>query len=297
MVEGLNLLCIGNMTVDELADGSHPGGSVYYSGAAAHALGASVQIVTSFGDDFPLEDVRQQFPFDLARCGHSSTTRMRNTYTPAGRLQVLVGTGASIDLDAVPQAWLNPDITLLCPVFRELTDELASSVRGRLTGASLQGWLRSARPGGEVTPCYDVSFLQLLSGVDAFFFSDEDVQGHRELINEFRKVAPMVVETRGPDGAILYRGNSLHTVPGFKVAGVDPTGAGDTFAAAFLIAFAQEGDAVEAARRACAVAAVEVNHVGPLSRSMLELESPAAHRTSMLGLSGPGGERNHGQQD
>jgi len=287
------LLCVGNFTVDELVGGVLPGGSVFYSGSTAHALGVSPRIVAASGDDFPLKSVQDAFPFELSRVSSKQTTRMRNTYRDGNRTQFLVHRGGPVGWSAVPDSWKSTELVLLCPVFGEVERDLASSLRGRVTGASLQGWLRTVGPGNEVIPSHDLSFLTDLVGVDVFFLSDEDVRGRREMINEFRKIAPLVVETRGPEGAILYGRHSIHTVPGVPVTGVDPTGAGDTFAAAFLVFFQADANPVVAARKACAVAALEVQQVGPLTRRMVEAARTALDTQPSNGEAEPGGETNH----
>jgi sugar/nucleoside kinase (ribokinase family) len=75
-------------------------------------------------------------------------------------------------------------------------------------------------------------------------------------------VAPgaLVCQTHGADGATVA---GVH-VPAPRVAEVDPTGAGDTFAAAFLSAFRAHPDPVAAAERACRVAAHSVGVLGAM---------------------------------
>ncbi|MFB6110525.1 MAG: carbohydrate kinase family protein [Halodesulfurarchaeum sp.] len=46
----------------------------------------------------------------------------------------------------------------------------------------------------------------------------------------------LIVVKRGPDGAAVYTGEAVYAHPGFEVATVDTTGAGDAFAAGFLAA-------------------------------------------------------------
>ncbi|HEY8913339.1 PfkB family carbohydrate kinase [Lacisediminihabitans sp.] len=72
-----------------------------------------------------------------------------------------------------------------------------------------------------------------------------------------------VVVRLGPDGCLLcVRGEITH-VPGFPVAAVDTTGAGDAHAGAFLAALAAGEHPVAAARRANACAALAVTRSGP----------------------------------
>jgi tagatose kinase len=66
-------------------------------------------------------------------------------------------------------------------------------------------------------------------------------------------------------------GSHEETIPAPAVDEVDPTGAGDTFAAAFVVATLAGADPVEAAREAIDVAATGVGHLGPM-------EAPVASR-------------------
>jgi sugar/nucleoside kinase (ribokinase family) len=57
-------------------------------------------------------------------------------------------------------------------------------------------------------------------------------------------------------------------VPAPVVTEVDPTGAGDTFAAAFVAAYRAGAEPVAAAERACALAARSVTVLGAMQAPM-----------------------------
>jgi fructokinase len=75
-------------------------------------------------------------------------------------------------------------------------------------------------------------------------------------------VAPdaLVCQTHGAGGATVA---GVH-LPAPPVAEVDPTGAGDTFAAAFVTAYRAGADAVDAARRAVRLASASVGVLGAM---------------------------------
>jgi sugar/nucleoside kinase (ribokinase family) len=84
-------------------------------------------------------------------------------------------------------------------------------------------------------------------------------------IATWSKIVPIVVVTRGPDGALLYLdGNPPEAFPGYAAREVDPTGAGDVFAAAFLCRLRATGDPRAAADFANRVAALSVEGEGIL---------------------------------
>jgi tagatose kinase len=73
-----------------------------------------------------------------------------------------------------------------------------------------------------------------------------------------------VVLKMGADGCCIYQGDDSINVPGFKVNEVDPTGAGDSFCAAFTVAMLEGMDLQKAGRFANAVGALAVTKQGPM---------------------------------
>ena len=263
-------LCIGNFTLDLTPDGHIPGGSVYYSGATFAALGVRPRIVAAARHDFPVHRVEEAFAFDLQLHPASETTSMRNTYRDGVRSQVLQAAGEALTAADVPAGWADDAIVLLCPVFGEVGPDIALTARGAVTGVSLQGWLRQTDEDRRIVGTTDVGFLDTLRGVDVLLYSDEDVAHDPALEHAFRAAAPVAVRTHGPAGATVFTPGRIDSIPGHDVDEVDPTGAGDTFAGAFLTHFAQNEDPFAAARFGCRVAAIEVSHPGPLSAALLE---------------------------
>jgi ribokinase len=72
----------------------------------------------------------------------------------------------------------------------------------------------------------------------------------------------VVVETRGPDGVVIRRGEDEEKVEAPTVAAVDTTGAGDCFNGVFAAGLAEGLEVGAAARRASAAAAMSVTRVG-----------------------------------
>ena len=262
-------LCIGNFTVDLTERGEAPGGSVFYSGCTFAALGIESRIVAAAGPDLPIDAVHRTFDFRLALQGAGSTTSMRNTYVDGVRQQVLSEAGETIRAVTVPEGWSDDAIVLLCPVFGELDPQLTRRVRGRITGVSLQGWLREADSASRIIGSTRTDFLTDLAGVDVLFISDEDVMHAPHLVQTFTDAAPVLVQTHGPQGATVGAGGRTVSVPGIEVHETDPTGAGDTFAAAFLTHYTAHGDPFAAAQFGCMLASIVVRFPGPLTPSLL----------------------------
>src|SRR5262249_35825524 len=150
------------------------------------------------------------------------------------------------------------DIVFACPVIDEVAP---SALAGKLVGAGLQGWLRRLGPSGVVerhVPA-DLSFLRPCRAV---FCSVEDI-GDAPLLPALEQVVPIVVVTDGARGAWIHTGGAVCHIPAYPATEVDPTGAGDVFAAAFLIALARGESLESAGDLAARAAAVVVEDVGP----------------------------------
>lgn len=79
-----------------------------------------------------------------------------------------------------------------------------------------------------------------------------------------RQRAPLSAVTRGEHGSLVIQGEETHAIPAYPVEKVvDTTGAGDQYAAGFLLGLAQ-GRALDVAGRMGSLAAAEViSHYGP----------------------------------
>ena len=82
--------------------------------------------------------------------------------------------------------------------------------------------------------------------------------------------ARTVLLKRGAEGCTLYTAGAEQHVPGLEVHEVDPTGAGDCFAAGFAVASLKGADPLQAARFANAVGARSVTAFGPTSASLAD---------------------------
>lgn len=105
--------------------------------------------------------------------------------------------------------------------------------------------------------------LILPSGAEAMLFTgaSTEEEGCRRLSEGGKK---LVVLKRGVDGSRFFLGNEVIDVPAFVSTEVDPTGAGDSFAAALLTAFIEGKSIYDAGIFANAVGAFAVSKKGPM---------------------------------
>ena len=107
-----------------------------------------------------------------------------------------------------------------------------------------------------------------LESTDLIFANEEEsaaLAGAKDVVESGRKLKerfPHVVLTAGPRGAFIWwEGEELH-VPAFPVEPRDLTGAGDTFAGAFLYGITKGLKPQDAAHRACFLARHVIAQVG-----------------------------------
>jgi len=89
----------------------------------------------------------------------------------------------------------------------------------------------------------------------------------------------LVVLKEAKNGCTLYCRDEVIRIPAFEVNEVDPTGAGDSFAAGFMVEYLSGASSSDAARFANAVGALKVTSFGPMSgQSREEVEEFLACR-------------------
>jgi sugar/nucleoside kinase (ribokinase family) len=97
----------------------------------------------------------------------------------------------------------------------------------------------------------------------AAFLSIEDLGFDRERLGEISSRFPLLLLTLGSQGAELHQTGSVQQIAPVPAQEVDPTGAGDIFAGAFMVAWQLQGRSLqESARLASALAAASVEGAG-----------------------------------
>lgn len=250
------LVC-GHVTLDRYGAALLPGGSAYYAGHAYRALGASVTVCTAAGADFPRDALDG---LDAQVAAAARTTSFENRYARDGRRSQWVGAVAPrLDPLAVPEPCRRPDVLHLAPVLGEV--DLAAwraVVRARLVGVGVQGCVRAVQPDGSVAqPRWEFEAGDL-EGVDAACVGEDDLVGQGDLLDRLVAAVPVVAFTHGERGCEVIRHGRASAVGAYRTREVEPTGAGDVFAAGFLFALARGADPVDAARLGAAAASVVV---------------------------------------
>ncbi|MHB0858449.1 MAG: PfkB family carbohydrate kinase [Anaerolineae bacterium] len=249
------------MTRDLLRDGSlRAGGTATYSALAAQKLGIEVAVLTSAG---PGATLSEDLPGIRVCCKPAAeTTVFENVYLDGSRRQYVRSVADRLDATDLPDDWRAAEIVHLGPVAQEVDVSLAKAFANSLIGVTPQGWLRRWNAEGLVSAVDWAEAESVLDAAHVAVLSMEDLGGDRRRFETYRRMARIMVLTAGPKGAYVFQGEREERIPAYAVSEVDPTGAGDVFATAYLIRLQETKDPREAARFANCTASFVVEGLG-----------------------------------
>ncbi len=256
----MSILVVGSVFLDSLETpfGSVErtiGGSATYFAIAASFF-VPVQMVAAVGEDFPGEE--REF---LRRRGidlQGLETRPGKTGFWRGRYHEDMNKRDTLELQLnvfgdfrpqLPENYRDARYVFLANIDPELQGEVLDqmSAPGLVGCDTMNHWIATARPALE----------RLLSRVDLLILNDEEARqlsGESNVVKAARRLLQMgperVLIKRGEYGVIQFSPDSVFAVPAFPLEEVfDPTGAGDTFAGAFMGALAKSRNRSERALR------------------------------------------------
>ncbi len=258
-LEPVDYLVIGHLTRDVRDEGERIGGTAAYAALTARALGLRVGIATSWGEELPLGALRQ---IPVASFPTESSTTFENLNSPEGRVQFIHHTAPALSLNLVPDTWRNPSIVHLGPVAQEVEPALVRNFPSSLIGVTPQGWLRHWDSSGRVSISEWPESTFVLQRVGACIISLDDVGGDEEIISDLASACRILAVTEGARGSRLYWNGDVRRFHAPKMVAEDDTGAGDIYAAAFLVRLFTTRDPWEAARFATLLAAFSVTRTG-----------------------------------
>ena len=255
-----DFVAVGHVTLDRFGDTVRPGGAALFAAVTAQRLGLSAGILTSHAADYPLELIPPQIEVVSVPSGETTTF----THGKAGGTRVVTveSVARALGTEDVPQDWREASIVLLAPVLDEVDPLLVMSFPESTIAAAAQGWLRARDRDGSVTPRPWAPPNVLAGLLQAVFLSREDVAGQEERVVELYQRIPLGVVTADRDGALLFVNGERYEVRPRAALEVDATGAGDVFAAAFLVHYHRGADPWEAASAAACAGSLAVEGEG-----------------------------------
>jgi sugar/nucleoside kinase (ribokinase family) len=267
-LDPIDYLVIGHLSRDLTPDGDRLGGTVAYAALMAYALDLRVGIVTSWGNEFPLEPFLGSLP--IVNTPTDKSTTFENLETPNGRVQILHHVAAPLDFHHIPESWRSAPLVHLGPIAQEVQPSLIRLFPISMVGITPQGWLRERDKSGHVQLAEWPESSFVLRQADAAVISLEDVHHDEERVEELAMSSRLLVVTEGEKGGRVYWNGDVRRFSALKVPVVDPVGAGDIFAAAFFHRFHITQEPWEAARFAAQLASISVTRAGLDSIPTLE---------------------------
>ncbi len=261
-----DFLAIGHVARDEF-EGEltwRLGGTALYAAATAARLGTTTALVTRVGPkEKPALDERcTQLGIALHALPSSATTTFAFRYVEGRRFMRLRARAKGISPNDVPAAWRAARAVVLGSIAHELDRTLFGRTAPRATVLVAQGYLREWSADGAITPRSWDDAEDIVPLVSAVVLSEDDVAGDLSAPRRWSRNGRVYVTLAERGVLVLDRGTET-TVPGYSVERVvDPTGAGDAFAAGLAIALADGRSPDECARFANAVASFAVEDVG-----------------------------------
>ncbi len=252
----IDYLVIGHISRDITPGGFAPGGTALYSALAAQALGCRTAVITSVDPAYDVDRILTGVT--IHNIAAEQSTVFENTYVGKARKQAVFSVAESIRAGDVPASWQRAPIVHLGPIVGEIDADVIRQFSNSLVGITPQGWFRRWDEDHRV---YSVAWPDAGSVIpltSAVITSPEDLP-EPGYLDELRQWAQLLVLTHGKDGCTVYWRDEERHFAAPNMDEVNPTGAGDIFAAAFLIRLYQtNGNPWEAALFANQVAARSV---------------------------------------
>ena len=258
-----NFISMGHLTfdvniVDNGSPSSHiPGGAAAYSALTAQKHGLSAGVITSVGDDYPVQKILSGVDVQVTDSEHTAT--FANYYDAGDRTQVLMASGSRISQSAVPSDWTTPDILFVSPLLHELPTDCVNWFEPKLSCLVPSGWLRRWAHDGAIS---HADMLPPFRGKkwDVIVVSDAEIQNLPE--QQLFDLGELICVTKGADGSRIWQAGEWSEIPAAEAVPVDFTGAGDIWATAFVIAISEGKSAEESGSYAAVAAAISIESIG-----------------------------------
>lgn len=241
----MKFVAIGHITND-LVPEEHLGGSVYYTALTALKLGYQVVVITKAPKNhLYLKELKAMgIKVYLLPSSFQTITSFKNFYDSLGkRTQYITEKQEQItlqDLDYIPKEILKDALILVASVIGEVeADVFPVLAKSGPLFVTLQGYLRRVGRDGKVLK-KRIENLDFLNSVKAAIFSEEDIGGNLSFLEAIKTNSEITVITQGEKGARVFAGNEQIQTKAMLLKDeeiLDLTGAGDTFAAAFVIEY------------------------------------------------------------
>ena len=250
-------LVVGHACRDIHEGGYHLGGTASYASLTAQRLGLQATLLTRSNE----HDLTSLLPgVRVLNMPSSVTTTFRNEYSSGRRQQHVHTIAEGIGTNDLPDEWRKCPIVLIGPIVHEVEPQFAKTFTGSLVGVSPQGWMRRWDSQGRVSPArWNAGELR---GVANVVIVGEDDLSPEQPLDDWLDWAPVLIVTEGNKGGRMRYQGTWYRIPAYPAQEVDPTGAGDVFAAAYLVRYHETDDPFASALFASCAAGISVEASG-----------------------------------
>ncbi len=280
-----DLVCIGNPVYDQIitpyiqTEGRVLSGCSTNACLAARKLGVEkVGFVGCIGKDLEANFREWMTKYGVDVRGSkvvSSTGGFRLIYDDRGnRTLDVLGVTEEIHYEDIPHEFLESKMILIGPILGEVSLNTIRNIRDN-TKAELfldpQGMIREIGPNGRIketgNPIMTRSVCKL---VDIIKPNEHEALLMAENENPFTAArllvewgAKLSIVTLAEKGSIITRENGQVRILAYETLAKDPTGAGDTYAGAFITRYLQGDNIYHCGIFASAAASIKVENTGP----------------------------------
>jgi len=237
-----------------------------YTGITANELGWDTTILTKGNEQLSewlieLEDLGIR----VIMQPDDSITSFYNDYTSGIRVQKLVSKTGKIIFDLEEKF----DVIHIAPLFHEVDLALVKKAKNKckLLSLDVQGLVREEK-NGIVEGVFLEDRKEWFNEVDILKVGEEEIkyvsekETPEEICKDLKSLGPKIVTlTFGKKGSVVF-GKKFYNIPTIAVKEVDPTGAGDVYATAFVIKYFETKDERDAGFFAAAASSFVVEDFG-----------------------------------
>jgi sugar/nucleoside kinase (ribokinase family) len=276
------ILAFGNPVYDIISTPAFQRSDRILSGCSTNAclavtkLGESAHLIGMVGDDFA-ERIKKELNHHnviYSLYPSAQTGGFGLIYDERGNRELSI-LGIADPIPASVNGYNDMDFILLGPILGEVSSELVKHIKANTTRPILldpQGMLR-VYEAGQVTHRLTRDFeavapnSTVIKANELETFTVTGVDPRKDPDTAVKKLfgfgCKIAIVTLAEAGSVIYDGESIIYIPPFVVNAIDPTGAGDTYAAGFMVRYLETNDLAAVGCFASAVSSIMVENIGP----------------------------------
>ena len=237
-----SFLTIGHICKDLNESSYSIGGTPFFAALTAKKMDIEPSVITK--TDTTIASKLSSLNIQCLNIPTKTPTIFHNKEKKGKRVQHLLQTATKIPATIIPKKWKTAPIILLSPIINEVGFNFFNAfAKTSLLGACLQGWIR--KPIKKRIHYQALPTDKRILRATVLFASKEDFQNNEEVFWKLQN--KILILTNGSNGCTIKTKNIFTKIPSIKIKTIKTIGAGDIFAASFLIHYFSSHNAIESA--------------------------------------------------